>query len=309
MRKLIAVFMVVCLVGVWSVPALAKTATPMENLQRVELMLYGKPQGGALINRLNRLEKDLFGETKTGPLLVRIENVNAYLLGGGIEAASLQLRLNAIEWMIYQEITTGEPLFERIDRLETAMYGAVQKGSIVTRVDNLLKLVWAAEKLNVDMVTVPKETLVKIKLLSELDSSKNRVGDTIRYRVVEDVMVKDRLIIPAGTEAVGEVEEVTAAGRLGRDGRILVDFKSLPAIDGTQVPLAVAEKATEKNKSLELAAGASMAGVILLGPIGLAGAYFVKGKDVVIPTGTEFYVEVKRDVRVSGLSMVPVQEQ
>ena len=30
-----------------------------------------------------------------------------------------------------------------------------------------------------------------------------------------------------------------------------------------------------------------------------------KGRDVVIPMGTEFYVEVMRDARVSGLSLIP----
>ncbi|NLY52774.1 MAG: hypothetical protein GX063_07680, partial [Firmicutes bacterium] len=89
------------------------------------------------------------------------------------------------------------------------------------------------------------------------------------------------------------------------DGRLVVDFGTLSAIDGSPVALVMEEKATEKNKSLELAAGAGMAGAILLGPIGLAGAWFVKGKDVVIPMGTEFYVEVMRDARVSGLSLIP----
>ena len=118
-------------------------------------------------------------------------------------------------------------------------------------------------------------------------------------------MIKDRLVVPAGTEGVGRVQEVTAAKRLGVDGRLIVDFRSLAAIDGTGVSLVMNEKATEKNKSLELAAGAGMAGVILLGPIGLAGAYFIKGKDVTITMGTEFYVEVMRDARVSGLSLMP----
>ena len=63
-----------------------------------------------------------------------------------------------------------------------------------------LMIVWATDKLNVDVVTVPKETLVKVKLLSELDSSKIR-WDPVRYRVLEDVIIKIAWI-PAGTEGV-----------------------------------------------------------------------------------------------------------
>ena len=76
------------------------------------------------------------------------------------------------------------------------------------RADELLRMVWASDKLNVDVVTVPKETLVKIKLLTELDSAKSKVGDKVHYRVIEDVMIKDRLVIPAGTEGVGAVRRL-----------------------------------------------------------------------------------------------------
>ena len=104
------------------------------------------------------------------------------------------------------------------------MFGAIQSGSLAARTNELLMMVWATDKLNVDVVTVPKETLVKVELLSELDSSKNKVGDPVRYRVPEDVIIKDRLVIPAGTEGVGKVREVSNAKRLGQDGRIVVDL-------------------------------------------------------------------------------------
>ena len=306
MKRIIALNLVVCLLGLFAVPALAQANTPLESIRQLEVMLYGQAQGGALIERIERLEKDVFGETKTGPILVRVDNLTGYLASGIGSENSLNLKLNAIEWMVYQEVSTGLPLYTRLDRLEAAMFGTAQTGSVASRTDELLMMVWATDKLNVDVVTVPKETLVRIKLLSELDSSKNKVGDPVRYRVMEDVVIKDRLVIAAGTEGVGKVREVTNAKRLGQDGRLVVDFGTLSAIDGSPVALVMEEKATEKNKSLELAAGAGMVGAILLSnPIGLAGAWFVKGKDVVIPMGTEFYVEVMRDAQVSGLSLIP----
>lgn len=307
MKKTVAFSLVICMLGVLAAPVWADAGTPLDSLKQIEVLLYGKPKAGALIDRLDELEMDVFGTIKAGPILVRIENLNSYLLAGAGTPNSLQLKLNAVEWMVYQEVSVGEPLYTRLDKLEGAMYGAPQEGTLIVRTDALLRMVWASDKLNVDVVTVPKETLVKIKLLTDLDSAKSKVGDKVPYRVLDDVMIKDRLVIPAGTEGVGKVSEVTTAKRLGVDGRIQVDFGSLPAIDGSPVSLIMEEKATEKNKSLELAAGAGMAGVILLGPIGLAGAWFVKGKDVVIPMGTEFYVEVMRDARVSGLSMAPAR--
>lgn len=307
MKKTVAFSLVICMLWVLAVPVWADAGTPLDSLREIEVLLYGKPKAGALIDRLDELEMDVFGTTKAGPILVRIDNLNGYLLAGSGTPNSLQLKLNAVEWLVYQEVSIGEPLYTRLDKLEGAMYGASQEGTVIARADGLLRMVWASDKLNVDVVTVPKETLVRIKLLADLDSGKSKVGDKVRYRVLDDVMIKDRLVIPAGTEGVGKVSEVATAKRLGVDGRIMVDFGSLPAMDGSPVSLIMEEKATEKNKSLELAAGAGMAGVILLGPIGLAGAWFIKGKDVVIPMGTEFYVEVMRDARVSGLSMAPAR--
>jgi len=44
-----------------------------------------------------------------------------------------------------------------------------------------------------------------------------------------------------------------------------------------------------------LAAGASAAGYIILGPIGVVGGVFVKGHHIDIPAGTELMVEVEND--------------
>ena len=121
-----------------------------------------------------------------------IDNLTAYLSSGIGGENSLNLKLNAIEWMVYQEVSSGQPLYTHLDRLESAMYGTTQTGSVVSRIDELLMMVWATDKLNVDVVTVPKETLVKIKLLTELDGSKNKVGDSVRYRVMDDIVIKDR---------------------------------------------------------------------------------------------------------------------
>ena len=57
----------------------------------------------------------------------------------------------------------------------------------------------------------------------------------------------------------------------------------------------------------ELAAGASLGGMVLLGPLGLAAGYLVQGKAQTIPAGTELTIEVKDAVTVRALSLLPVQ--
>lgn len=48
-----------------------------------------------------------------------------------------------------------------------------------------------------------------------------------------------------------------------------------------------------------------MAGVILLGPVGLVSGYFVRGKNVQIVENTQFYVETERAVPTLGFYFRP----
>jgi ribosomal protein L35AE/L33A len=196
-------------------------------------------------------------------------------------------------------------MIERLDNLELVLYGTGQLGNISKRAERLMLDVWGTTKLDVQQVSLPAQTLVKVALTSTVNSGQAQVGDTVVYKVVEDVMIGGRVVIPVGTTGVATVTEVTAAARLGKDGRVVLDFGRVSSLDGTQIPLKVDETATERNRSLELAAGASMAGIILLGPVGLVGGYFVRGKDVQIEANTQFYVETTRAMPVLGFYFRP----
>ena len=49
------------------------------------------------------------------------------------------------------------------------------------------------------------------------------------------------------------------------------------------------------------AVGASTIGALALGPIGLVGGLFVKGKDAVLPAGSELYIQTAQPVTTKGL--------
>jgi len=146
---------------------------------------------------------------------------------------------------------------------------------------------------------------VKVRLLSELNSATNQVGDRVRYRVVEDVMVDGRIAIPAGAEGEGRVTAVQKARPFGQAGRVEVDWGSATTFDGSAVRFNVSERAARQNQ--ELAVAASVAGLMILGPIGLAGGFLVQGQEHIVPVGTEFFVEVARAAEVLGLSLTPVR--
>ena len=73
-------------------------------------------------------------------------------------------------------------------------------------------------------------------------------------------------------------------------------------MDGTIVDAYVGEEAKEEMKQYAMAAGASLAGIIILGPIGVIGGAFVKGKDIDLPAGTEMYIETAGDTMLYGVT-------
>lgn len=311
MRKFLAVLLVLSLVGCFWTPAALAQPLPVGTpaLIQVEEVLYGRAQEGSLLTRLERVESDVLGRPQeNSAFLVRLQKLVSLLTGAEGEV-SIKMKLNAIEWALFREVNEGVSISRRLDEIEMAMFGSTQGNmGLVERLNQLLELMWPGGRVYTAQTPIPKSTLVQIELLTEINSETSKVNDPIRYRVAEDVRVDNRIVIAAGSEGAGRVIAVDTSGRLGQDGRVQVDFGSVSAMDSTQVRLQVAERATEQNKSLELAAGASLAGVVLLGPIGLAAGYFVRGRAHTVPVGTKFYVEVANETSVNALSLVPVTQ-
>lgn len=309
MRKTVAWIVTFSLVWWIMVPAAqAQTvAVGPPGLIQVEQVLYGREQEGALLTRLERAERDVFGRPQEGSaFLVRLQRLQNLLTGADGDV-SLKMKLNAIEWVTFQSINEGPSIQRRLEQLESQLYGQIQSDlGLVERLNQLLELMWPGGRIYVADVTIPKGTLVRIELLTELNSEKSKPNDVVRYRVVDNVSVDGRIAIPAGAEGAGHVVTVTSAGRLGQDGLVRVDFGTVSAMDSSAVRINLDERATERNQSLELAAGASLAGIVLLGPIGLAAGYFVQGRQHVVPQGSVFFVEVAQDTNVQALSLVPV---
>ena len=287
-------------------------ATPLQKLEEVEVSLFGSPKGGALLQRLNNAEATLFGKpvgTKD-PIMVRVEYLSKLVTGSGAAGASLIMKLNAAEWMIFNDQSMDLPLFDRLENIEKNVYGEPNQGvGVEERINDLVALVWPGGELNVEDERLLPGTQVTIRLLSDLDSSTSKEGDIVSYEVVKDVKQDNRLIIPAGALGTGQVQKVKKAGPFGQEGQIGIDFGYVRAIAGSRVPVTYQPKATGSGGigSGELAAGASLGGMVLLGPLGLAAGYLVQGKAQTIPAGTELTIEVKDAVTVRALSLLPVQ--
>lgn len=281
----------------------AQAVSLPDMLTRAEQAVYGSERPGALLERVIRLEQDVYGEQSSGALLSRVQNVYEYLIGAG-GGSSLVLQLNVVEYLVFERMSMGTGLSRRLDDLERNILGTTQDLPVAERAGLLVETVWPSRELNVRPVKVPAGELVKIRLLTEVNSGVNRVGETVRYRVVQDVKIDDRIVIPAGAEGEGKISTVQSAARFGQAGRVSIDWGTVRTFDGTPVSLDVSERAAQHTQ--DLAVAASMAGVLILAnPIGLVGGLLVQGKEHVVEAGTELFVAVAQEAQVQGLSLTP----
>ncbi|MBP7633461.1 hypothetical protein KBA41_04790 [Candidatus Ozemobacteraceae bacterium] len=142
---------------------------------------------------------------------------------------------------------------------------------------------------------VPKGTLVRLKLEKTLSTRTNKTGEMVKLSVVEAIQIGKRVVIKKGAAAQAQLEKVRGPGRFGRNGSIKIRYLFVTSVRGTQIPIVLGERSIKANQSMGLAAGASAAGYIILGPIGVVGGAFVKGHHIDIPAGTELMVEVEND--------------
>ena len=150
-------------------------------------------------------------------------------------------------------------------------------------------------------VDLPADTVFKISLNDDVSSKTNEVGDPVTFTVQEDVMVGDVLVLPRGSQGSGVVTKVTQPKSFGRSAALDISFDQVFSMDDEAIPTVLGPEAKEKLKMEAAAVGASTIGALALGPIGLVGGFFVKGKDVSLPAGTNLYIETQEAVTTKGL--------
>lgn len=274
--------------------------TPLEWLNELEIEITGKTSEGSLVERLKNLEESMTGRNYEGSLWERLSRLDTILFVNQPHDISLLYKIQASEWILYQEESSA-PFKNRLEKLEQTVFGSVYAGSFTKRVEKLIDLVFPDGVIKGKWVTVPEGLLIKIKLLDELNSSKNKPLDRFRFTVVETVFCNNSVVFPKGVTATGVLREVTRPANFGRDARLVLDFAEIRALDATLVSVCYGSKSLEKNKSRQLTVGAGAAGMLAFGPGGILLAFAIKGQEMVIPANTEFYLQVKDPVRIYTL--------
>lgn len=150
-----------------------------------------------------------------------------------------------------------------------------------------------------ELVTLKKGADVHLVFDSSLSSKTAREGDKVEFHVADPVVVDGKTVISEGTKVAGTVVKVHKRGRYGVNARIQLQMSPLRTVTGKLIPIGFKTKGQYVSNKTGEAAGATAAGAIVLGPIGLVAGAFIPGKQVNAKPGDKMTVTTDEDITLN----------
>ncbi len=137
-------------------------------------------------------------------------------------------------------------------------------------------------------------TPIKLRLTRNLSSADATTGDRVDFEVLEDIKVKDVIVVPRGGLALATVTEAQHKRRMARGGKLDVNIDDVRLIDGEKAPLRAVKEAKGGGHTGAMT-GAMIGTAIVFFPAAPL-FLFMHGKDITIPKGTEITAYVNGDI-------------
>ncbi len=270
-------------------------------LDHLENLIYGSVRTGSLMSRMNSIENDLYGTSLQGTLAERQSAHLDFLENGSNGQPSLLYKMSVAEWGLEILNNAARPLLERVPVVERHLEGsALEDRPLAMRVERILGMV-LSEPVSGVPVEVPAGTVARLQLMETLKPSVTKKGDYVLFRATHNIVVNDRLVVPVGAPAWAVVTSVKKPRSFGRPSEIKLSLETLATLGVEQLHLTEGEasrQATEFEASYAAAAGTSLVGAIALGPVGLAGGFFIRGNAKEVPAGSIMYAETEKNFTV-----------
>ena len=152
-------------------------------------------------------------------------------------------------------------------------------------------------------VTVPDGTSLLVRTVDRLSSS-DEAGKSFAARLDVNLVVKGKVVIPAGSKVYGRVESSKSAGRAFGQSKLALSLRK-NVVDGRPVAIATGNYEQSGPRSGRKTAGrtaaGSLVGFALGGPaagaaIGAATGLIGQGKSVEAPAGTLLEFRLTRPI-------------
>lgn len=174
----------------------------------------------------------------------------------------------------------------------------------------------AAAKETSQTLTAGTELLAALQ--NTVDTGRNKVGDKISLRTLQETRVQETVVVPAGATINGEVTHIDPAGRVAGGAELTLRFVELVMPDGKSYPISAQPlrlkgKGDAKESALEVGGGAAAGAILgeILGGSGDVGkgaaagaavgagvAVATKGDQIVLPAGQKIKVSLDTAVTI-----------
>ena len=137
-------------------------------------------------------------------------------------------------------------------------------------------------------------TPIKLRLTRNLSSADATTGDRVDFEVLEEVKVKDVIVVPRGGLALATITEAEHKRRMARGGKLNVNIDDVRLADGEKAPLRAVKEAKGGGHTGAMT-GAIIGTAIVFFPAAPL-FLFMHGKDITIPKGTEITAYINGDI-------------
>ncbi|MES2519330.1 MAG: hypothetical protein V4585_14550 [Bacteroidota bacterium] len=140
-------------------------------------------------------------------------------------------------------------------------------------------------------ITLSAGTPISLETVQTLTSDSVQAGQTVDFKVRNDIKVGDIVVIKAGSIAKGLVTRANMAKGLGKEGQIEIQIKSVSSVDGQQIPV-IGNNIYRQGEDKQTLA-------IVLGVVLCILFLTMKGKNAEIPAGTTVDANTATNMMIS----------
>lgn len=182
--------------------------------------------------------------------------------------------------------------------------------------------------------TAPVGTTFEVTTNTTVGSAINAIGDIFTATLTSPIAVGGNVVVPAGSEAVGQITYIENSGRVGKNGVLQIKFTNIKTPNGPKVPVSGKIVTTDNSGILKggsikkqiatgiateavitgggtltgltigsiasHAGGGALLGTTAGGFLGLGYILGRKGKEVVLPSGSKMNVILDQPLTIGN---------
>ncbi|MEO6391463.1 MAG: PEGA domain-containing protein [Pyrinomonadaceae bacterium] len=149
---------------------------------------------------------------------------------------------------------------------------------------------------------MPADTPIKLRLMQTVSSGVAKVNDTVGFEAIEETRLGDRVVIKQGALAFGTVTVAHPKRSFGRAGQLSINIDYVRLANGDKLALRAVKSGKGGNHTTAMTSAVVASSIVFFPAAPLF--FFIKGRNMIVPQGTEITAFVAADTKLSAALFV-----